>query len=133
MLDDALLDVTNLGDIVIDPFLGSGSGLIAAQNTGRMCRGVELDPLYITVIMRRFEAATGNQAILVETGEAFGGEPHLEIPELALGAPARELAVFKSGDARRIIAAVFETLQRANDRTRDRSRPQYAHYAAHRR
>ena len=70
-LDDALLDVTNLGDIVIDPFLGSGSGLIAAQNTGRMCRGVELDPLYITVIMRRFEAATGNQAILVETGEAF--------------------------------------------------------------
>jgi hypothetical protein len=36
-----------------------------------MCRGVELDPLYITVIMRRFEAATGNQAILVDTGEAF--------------------------------------------------------------
>ena len=38
---------------------------------GRVCRGVELDPLYVDVIVRRFEAATGNQAVLVETGETF--------------------------------------------------------------
>jgi DNA modification methylase len=55
MLDDALLDVTNRGDIVIDPFLGSSSSLIAAQNTGRICRGVELDPLYVAVVVRRFD------------------------------------------------------------------------------
>ena len=59
MLEDALLDLTNRGDIVIDPFLGSGSTLIAADKTGRVCRGVELDPLYVDVIVRRYEAATG--------------------------------------------------------------------------
>jgi DNA modification methylase len=71
MLEDALLDLTNRGDIVIDPFLGSGSTLIAADNTGRVCRGVELDPLYVDVTIRRYEAATGDAAALVETGEAF--------------------------------------------------------------
>jgi DNA modification methylase len=71
MLEDALLDITNRGDIVIGPFLGSGSTLIAADKTGRVCRGVELDPLYVDVIMRRYVAATGNPAVLLETGEAF--------------------------------------------------------------
>jgi DNA modification methylase len=71
MLEDALLDLTNRGDIVIDPFLGSGSTLIAADKTGRICRGVELDPLYVDVIARRYEAATRNPAVLIETGEAF--------------------------------------------------------------
>jgi DNA modification methylase len=71
MLEDALLDLTNRGDTVIDPFLGSGSTLIAAENTGRVCRGVELDPLYVDVIARRYQAVTGNPAVLVETGETF--------------------------------------------------------------
>ena len=71
MLEDALLDLSNRGDIVIDPFLGSGSTLIAAEKTKRVCRGVELDPLYVDVIVRRYEAATGNAAFLAETGEAF--------------------------------------------------------------
>jgi DNA modification methylase len=71
LLEDALLDVTNRGDIVIDPFLGSGSTLIAANKTGRVCRGVELDPLYVDVIIRRYEAASGQAAVLVETGESF--------------------------------------------------------------
>ena len=71
MLEDALLDLTNRGDIVIDPFLGSGSTLIAAEATGRVCRGVELDPLYVDVIVRRYEAATGEAATLIDTGETF--------------------------------------------------------------
>ena len=71
MLEDALLDLTDRGDIVIDPFLGSGSTLMAAHKTGRVCRGIELDPLYVDVIVRRFEAATGLAATLVETGETF--------------------------------------------------------------
>ena len=53
------------------PFLGSGSTLIAAEATGRVCRGVELDPLYVDVIVRRYQAATGGLAVLVETGETF--------------------------------------------------------------
>ena len=71
MLEDALLDLSDRGDIVIDPFLGSGSTLMAAHKTGRVCRGVELDPLYVDVIVRRFEGATGTAATLVETGETF--------------------------------------------------------------
>jgi DNA modification methylase len=71
MLEDALLDLTNRGDIVLDPFLGSGSTLIAAEATGRVCRGVELDPLYVDVIVRRYEASTGEAATLIDTGETF--------------------------------------------------------------
>ena len=71
MLEDALLDLSNRRDIVVDPFLGSGSTLIAADKTGRVSRGVEFDPLYVDVIVRRYEAATGNPAVLIETGEAF--------------------------------------------------------------
>ena len=71
MLQDALLDLTNRGEIVLDPFLGSGSTLIAAERTGRVCRGAEIDPLYVDVIARRYEAATGSHAVLEETGETF--------------------------------------------------------------
>lgn len=49
--------------------LGSGSTLMAAETTGRVCCGIELDPLYIDVIIRRYEAATHKTAILAETGE----------------------------------------------------------------
>jgi hypothetical protein len=70
-MEDALLDVSNRGDVVIDPFLGSGSTLIAADRTGRVCRGVELDSLYVDVIVRRYEAAFGQEAVLVDTGETF--------------------------------------------------------------
>jgi DNA modification methylase len=71
MLEDALLDLTERGDIVLDPFLGSGSTLIAAEQTGRRCRGLELDPLYVDVMLRRYEAVTGRPAVLESTGETF--------------------------------------------------------------
>ena len=71
MLEDALLDLTERNEIVIDPFLGSGSTLIAAEKTGRVRQGVELDPLYVDVIVRRFQAAAGLTATLVGTGETF--------------------------------------------------------------
>jgi DNA modification methylase len=71
MLQDALIDLTNRGDIVLDPFLGCGSTLIAAENSGRVCYGVELDPLSVDVIIRRYEAATGTGVILCDSGETF--------------------------------------------------------------
>ena len=70
MLIDALLDVTERGDIVIDPFLGSGSTLIAAERAAAL-PWCEIDPLYFDVIIRRFEAETGRDAILAATGETF--------------------------------------------------------------
>jgi len=71
MLEDALFDLTNRGEIVLDPFLGSGSTLVAADKAGRVCRSVELDPLYVDVIIRRYEAVTGDNAVLAETGGRF--------------------------------------------------------------
>ena len=71
MLQDALLDLSHRGEVVLDPFLGSGSTLVAAETTGRICRGTELDPLYVDVIIRRFEAITGKSATLQDTGETF--------------------------------------------------------------
>ena len=59
MCADAILDLTNRGEIVLDPFLGSGSTLIAAQRTGRRCFGIELDPLYVDVVVRRYQAVSG--------------------------------------------------------------------------
>jgi len=71
MLEDALLDITERGDIVLDPFLGSGSTLIACEKTGRRCRGLELDPAYVEVILRRYEAVTKRSAVLENTGETY--------------------------------------------------------------
>ena len=71
MIADALFDCSNRGDIVLDPFLGSGSTLIAAERTGRQCRGIELDPLYVDTAVRRWQKHTGLQAVLVSTGLRF--------------------------------------------------------------
>jgi DNA modification methylase len=71
MIADALRDVTKRGDIVLDTFLGSGSTLMSAEETGRLCAGVELDPLYVDVAIRRWQNATGRTAVLLETGESF--------------------------------------------------------------
>jgi DNA modification methylase len=67
-LDHARTKITKWVD---DYNLGSGSTLIAADATGRVCRGVELDPLYVDVIARRYEAASGKPVVHVETGETF--------------------------------------------------------------
>ena len=71
MVADALLDVTHQGDIVLDPFLGSGTTLLAAERTKRSARGIELDPAYVDVCIARWEAMTGCDAVLAETGLTF--------------------------------------------------------------
>jgi hypothetical protein len=63
---------------VLDPFLGSGSTLIATGKTGRRCHGVELDPLYVDVILRRYEAIAGRSAILESTGETYAARRQCE-------------------------------------------------------
>ncbi len=71
MVVDAVKDVTRRGDLVLDPFLGSGTTLIACERTGRRCRGMEIDPLYVDLALRRWSEVTGVAPVLAETGETF--------------------------------------------------------------
>ncbi len=71
MIADAILDCTARGDVVLDPFLGSGTSLIAAERVGRRCYGLELDPLYVDVAVRRWQRLTGKTAVHAESGMAF--------------------------------------------------------------
>ncbi len=66
-----LLNHTLPGESVYDPFLGSGTTLIAAEQLGRVCYGVELDAKYCDVIVRRWQSFTGKQATLAGDGRSF--------------------------------------------------------------
>ena len=57
-----ILNHTHAGEVVYDPFLGSGTSIIAAETTGRICIGLEIDPAYCDVIVERWEQFTGNKA-----------------------------------------------------------------------
>jgi DNA modification methylase len=71
LISDALRDVTRRGDVVLDTFLGSGSTVIAAEETGRTCCGVELDARYVDVALRRWQQTTGRDAVHAATGRCF--------------------------------------------------------------
>jgi DNA modification methylase len=71
MVADAMLDCSRRGAIVLDPFMGSGSTLVAGEMVGRRVYGMELDARYVDVGVRRFEQFTGRDAILEATGETF--------------------------------------------------------------
>lgn len=71
LVADAILDCSARGDIVLDPFLGSGSTLIAAERVGRLCYGMEIDPLYVDTAIRRWQRHCGNSAIHAATGKSF--------------------------------------------------------------
>lgn len=71
LVADALKDASSRGDIVLDAFLGSGTTLMAAERTGRICHGLEIDPLYVDTLIRRWQAFTGQQAVHRGTGRTF--------------------------------------------------------------
>jgi len=71
LVADALLDCTARGEIVLDAFLGSGTTLMAAERTGRICCGIELDPLYVDTAIRRWQRHTGDHAIHGVSGRRF--------------------------------------------------------------
>jgi DNA modification methylase len=78
LVADALLDCSAPGDIVLDSFLGAGTTLLAAQRIGRVCYGMEIEPRYVDLTIRRWQSHTGGQAIHGLTGETFGGVANLE-------------------------------------------------------
>jgi DNA modification methylase len=66
-----ILNNTVRGEIVYDPFLGSGTTLVAAESTGRICYGLEIDPRYVDVIVKRWQQLTGKNAALDAHGRSF--------------------------------------------------------------
>jgi DNA modification methylase len=71
LIADALLDCSARGEIVLDTFLGSGSTLIAAERVGRVCFGMEIEPQYVDVAVRRWQRHTGDSAIHAVTNKRF--------------------------------------------------------------
>ena len=72
LVADALLDCTKPGGLVLlFLFLGSGSTLIASERTVRICHGIELDPLYVDTVVRRWQRYTGGTAIHSKLGKQF--------------------------------------------------------------
>src|SRR5712691_2675761 len=71
LVAEAIKDCSRRGGIVLDPFSGSGTTLIAAEKTGRLARLVEFDPAYCDQILRRYERVTGKQAKLATTEQSF--------------------------------------------------------------
>ncbi|WP_398469809.1 site-specific DNA-methyltransferase [Tardiphaga sp.] len=71
LVADAIKDCTRRQDIVFDPFMGSGTTIIAAERVGRQAYGLEIDPLYVDTAIRRWQEFTGRDAVLEVTGATF--------------------------------------------------------------
>ncbi len=74
LVADAILDCSKRGDIILDPFAGSGTTLLATQRTERLGRCIELDPRYVDVALHRFRTQTGIAPVHASTGAVFGDE-----------------------------------------------------------
>jgi DNA modification methylase len=84
LVERALFNSSRVGDLIADPFGGSGSTLIACERRGRRAMLMEIDPRYVDVILRRWEEFTGKQAILEGDGRSYA-----EITELRHGSTDR--------------------------------------------
>jgi len=71
MIADAILDCSARGDIVLDSFCGVGSTILGAEKVGRICYGIEIDPLYVDTAVKRWERQTGQRAIHASNGRYF--------------------------------------------------------------
>jgi DNA modification methylase len=71
LVADAIMDCSSRGERVLDPFLGSGTTVIAAERTGRICHGMELDPVYVDTAVRRWQEFTGKTAVHAANGKSF--------------------------------------------------------------
>jgi DNA modification methylase len=126
MVTEAIKDVTKPGDIVLDPFCGSGTLLLACERSGRRARALELDPIYVDVALRRFKARTGVEPRLAATGETINQVRDRRRHEAT--APARTTTEERSAGAdrseprhrtrpRKVVAAPSPVRQRSRPKT----------------
>jgi DNA modification methylase len=71
LVADAMRDCSRRGDIILDPFMGSGTTILAAERVGRRGYGLEIDPLYVDAAIRRWQEFTKRDAVLKATGQTF--------------------------------------------------------------
>jgi DNA modification methylase len=71
LVADAMRDCSRRGDIILDPFMGSGTTMLAADSIGRRAYGLELDPLYADVAVRRWQASAKRDALLHGPRQTF--------------------------------------------------------------
>jgi DNA modification methylase len=71
MVADAIRDCSNRNAVILDPFGGAGTTLIAAEQTGRRARLIEIDPLFVDVSIERWQRLTGSQARHAQSGQPF--------------------------------------------------------------
>lgn len=71
MVADAIMDCSGRGEIVLDPFVGSGTSVMAAERVGRRCYAVEIDPLYVDTAIRRWQTFTGGTTRHATSGCRF--------------------------------------------------------------
>ncbi len=71
MVADAILDASNRNDLILDPFVGSGTTILAAEKTGRRAAAMEIAPAYVDLAIRRYEAKTGQEARLAGVDKTF--------------------------------------------------------------
>jgi DNA modification methylase len=71
LVADAMRDCSRRGDLILDPFMGSGTTILAAERVGRRGYGMEIDPLYVDAAIRRWQDVTKRDAILKSTGQTF--------------------------------------------------------------
>ena len=71
LVADAIKDCSKRGGLILDPFAGSGTTIIAAEKTRRRAAAIEIDPLYIDAAVRRWQTYTGTQAVCAKSGETF--------------------------------------------------------------
>jgi cytochrome c553 len=101
LVAEAIKDCTKRGEIVLDPFGGSGTTLIAAEKTGRLARLIEFDPAYCDTILCRFERVTGKQATQAVSGTS--------VEEVAQDAKVdRPASVVRLGPIERVMNSAFD-------------------------
>jgi DNA modification methylase len=71
LIADALKDCTRRGDVVLDTFCGAGSTVLAAERVGRHARALEIEPRFVDIAIRRWQAFTGKDALHAESGVSF--------------------------------------------------------------
>ena len=87
LVADLMLDCSRRGDLILDPFLGSGTTVLAAQQTGRVAVGIEIEPRYVDVTIQRYETMTGKKVTHAETGLTFD-DLRTQRQHIALGGAA---------------------------------------------